>query len=83
MKVHLTYFKCTGKYYTDGEYETNLESLHEIWNEVRQLNPAPGLASDGAEFFVLVNVPGHVHEHPKLLLPTDHSLIEILKEKKQ
>jgi hypothetical protein len=71
MKVQLTYFKDTGKYYGEGEYETNLDSLSDIWDEVRimiKLGRRPGLIAGCHEFHTLINVPGHKHEHPRLIL---------------
>lgn len=71
MKVQLTYFKDTGKYYSKGEYETEKEHLHEIWDEVREMirqGTRPGLIKGCHEFHTLVNVAGHIHEHPRLML---------------
>ncbi len=70
MKVQLTYFKDTGKYYAEGEYETEKKSLYEIWDEVREMfkqGNCPGLVGPSG-FHVLVNVAGHEHEHPRLML---------------
>lgn len=67
--VQLTFFKGTGKYYSHGEYETELESLSDIWKEVDERirnNDTPGVGHPST-FIVLVNVPGHPHEHPRLL----------------
>jgi hypothetical protein len=71
MKVQLTYFKDTGKYYSEGEYETELDSLTKIWEEVRamiQQGKCPGLLEGRHDFHTLVNVAGHRHEHPRLML---------------
>ena len=70
MKVQLTYFKDTGKYYSEGEYETEKEFLFEIWDEVREMfsrGECPGLIGPSG-FHVCVNVAGHKHEHPRLML---------------
>lgn len=70
MKVQLTYFKDTGKYYGEGEYETEKEHLYEIWDEVREMvkqGTRPGLIEGCHEFCTLVNVAGHIHEHPRLI----------------
>jgi hypothetical protein len=56
MKVQLTYFKSGGKYYSDGEYETEKEQLWEIWDEIREMlkkGKKPGF---------------HKHEHPRLIM---------------
>lgn len=71
MKVQLTYFKDTGKFYSEGSYETDKAPLYEIWDEVREMikqGTRPGLAKGCHEFHTLINVPGHVHEHPRLIL---------------
>ena len=71
MKVQLTYFKDTGKYYGEGEYKTKKEHLHEIWDEVREMikqGTRPGLIKGCHEFYTLINVPEHVHEHPRLII---------------
>lgn len=70
MKVELIYFKPSGKYYSEGHYETKLEFLFEIWDEVREMvsnKELPGLMRGHSDFYVLVNVPGHKHEHPRLI----------------
>lgn len=70
MKVKLTYFKQSGKYYTDGEYDTNKEALYEIWDEVRSKQVAgelPGLIVGCTKFTILVEVPDHPHAHPHLI----------------
>ncbi len=71
-KVELIYFKDTGKYYSSGEYETQIEPLYEIWGEVREMQrigKLPGLVEGCVEFTILVNVPGHPHDHPRLIHP--------------
>lgn len=70
MKVKLTYFKDSGKYYSEGEYNSNEKELYEIHDEVRVMikdKCLPGLMENHSSFIVLVNVPGHEHEHPILL----------------
>lgn len=78
MKVELTYFTPTGKYYTNVSYDSELqadEPLFRFWEELRDkfnCGERPGLVDGTNDYFiVLVNVPGHVHEHPVLLLPPD------------
>lgn len=73
MKVNLTYFKHTGKYYSEGSYTTTNESLLGIWEEVRDMafttKTLPDLIEGHSEFIVSIDVPEHPHNHPKLLLP--------------
>lgn len=71
MKVKLTYFKESGKYYSDGEYDTKIKNLFDIWDEVRQMLDSgirPGLCDGANEFIVSVDVPDHEHNHPKLII---------------
>lgn len=83
MKVVLTYFKPSGKYYAGGEYETKVEStdfgwpmgasgpaLYRIWDEVDGMKTAkrlPGLREGHSDFTVLVDVPDHPHRHPHII----------------
>ena len=69
--VNLTYFKDTGKYYSDSWYFSQFTDLGDIWNEVRQMwhnGPLPGLSGTKCEFLVLVDVPDHEHNHPRLII---------------
>ena len=38
MKVKLIYFKASGKYYSEGEYETQHKHMWKIFAEVRQMH---------------------------------------------
>lgn len=71
--VELTYFKRTGKYYSSGTCTIlNVTSLYEIWKQVREMlkrGTWPGLIDGPHDFFTLVRVPEHPHDHPKLILP--------------
>ncbi len=44
-KVHLTYFKPSGKYYSEGEYTTALEHSFDIYPQVGNMKKGefPGL----------------------------------------
>lgn len=44
MLVKLTYFKKSGKYYGEGEYETKFNQMFEVFDEVRTLPFHPGLS---------------------------------------
>ena len=73
FKVKLSYFKSGGKWYSDGEYRSTKWWLHDIHNEVRDLQKTgnlPGLfrGGDHGEFVVLINVPGHPHDHQRLIM---------------
>lgn len=71
MRVELTYFKRTGKYYSEGEYSTDWADLGDIWAEVRRMNSEghlPGLVEGSVGWIILVSVPAHHHDHPRLIL---------------
>lgn len=70
MKVILTYFRLNGKYYADGEYDTDVVHLFQIFEQVDRLRrerKLPGLKAGHSPFIVLVDVPDHEHNHPALL----------------
>jgi hypothetical protein len=57
MKVKLTYFKRSGKYYTKAVYESGCEYAFNIFSEVRDMRnegQLPGLVSNHSDFIVLV-----------------------------
>lgn len=69
MKVKLTYFKESGKYYTEGEYETKLDHFHDVINEVRGMQSRgelPGLSKGHSQFNTLVQIAGSA---PHLVIP--------------
>lgn len=72
MQVNLTYFKRTGKYYTDGSFDIREDaSLSEIWDLVRLMKISgelPGLVKGATEFIISIDVPDHPHNHPHLIL---------------
>lgn len=71
MIVKLTYFKPSGKYYSEGHYMTDKKRLFEIWDEVvdmQQTKNLPGLMHGHSEFHVSVDVPEHPHRHPHLVI---------------
>lgn len=71
MKIYLEYFRRSGKWYSDGSYETSVEHLDGIWDEVREKRDKgdlPGLVEGaGKEFIISVDVPDHEHCHPRLI----------------
>lgn len=72
MLVKLSYFKPTGKWYSDGEMTVDPMPLYEIWGRVASLAQGrllPGLQEGHSEFIVLVDVPDHPHAHPHLIIP--------------
>jgi hypothetical protein len=70
MKVFLTYFKPSGKYYTTGEYETNLPYMYEVFEEVRRMkreNKLPGLNGGSWSGPIYVIAPDHPNNYPGLI----------------
>lgn len=77
-KVKLLYFKNFGgrhgkggKYYSEGEYQTEEQDLGKIWDEVERKRAAgdlPGLVPGAKEFHVLIDVPNHPINHPHLIV---------------
>jgi len=72
MQVILTYFKRSGKYYSEGKYDTEKEHMFEIFEEVRELvdqNRCPGLMKGHSDFYAHVDVPDHPNNYPHLVIP--------------
>jgi hypothetical protein len=74
LAVNLTYFKRGGKFYDKGNFRVHKSvSLFQIWDDVikrRDSGNLPGLVEGaGKGFIILVNVPGHDHQHPRLIMP--------------
>uniref|UniRef100_A0A6M3LQH1 Uncharacterized protein n=1 Tax=viral metagenome TaxID=1070528 RepID=A0A6M3LQH1_9ZZZZ len=72
VKVELTYFKESGKYYSEGSYETPEISLYQIFEQVKLLidtKKLPGLMEGHSDFYVLVDVPSHPNRRPRLFVP--------------
>lgn len=73
-KVQLTYFKESGKYYSDGEYVSEQEDLGKIWEEVAEMfkrGKRPGLVDGKQGFNTLVNLPDHPHAYPRIIMAKD------------
>lgn len=71
MRVELTYFTQSGKYYTSCSYSTEKIDVWEIHLEVQDMvsqRRLPGLVDGAHGFLVHVNVPDHPHNHPHLCL---------------
>ena len=72
LKVNLDYFKESGKWYSEGSFETNRTELYEIFADVQHMLDAgtlPGLINGHSSFYVLIDVPDHKHNHPHLCIP--------------
>lgn len=71
ITVNLTYFKDTGKYYSSGSFKTTHKPLYMIFEEVinmMKLGKRPGLIDGNSGFHVLIEVPEHENNHPRLLI---------------
>jgi len=71
--IKLTYFKPSGKYYSEGEYKTDNAHVFQVIDEVKRMHTAgnlPGLGQGcGQGFFVHVNADEHPLGYPALLHP--------------
>jgi hypothetical protein len=70
FNVKLVYFRESGKYYDDGEYDSHKEHIHEIFEEVEDLSregKLPGFVAGHNQYHVLIDVPDHPHRHPALI----------------
>jgi len=68
--VNLTYFKESGKYYSEGCYDSEKAHLFEITEEVKQKvrnRELPGLMEGHSPFHVLIDVPDHQNRHFHLI----------------
>lgn len=73
MPLTLTYFKRTGKYYSQGQYEPQSDVFHKIVAEVDALvrkKELPGLMKGHSEFIVHF-VAGDV---PHIIVPDEMKL---------
>lgn len=71
MKVKLQYFKPSGKYYSSGEYETQLVHMFDIFEEVKEMTKCkklPGLCEYHSDVIVHVTVPENQNNYPGLVL---------------
>jgi hypothetical protein len=83
MIVKLTYFRPSGKYYDESQYETSEKSdlagtnppIYRIFIEVARLRSErrlPGLREGHGDYAVAIDVPDHPHRHPHLLQCPEH-----------
>ena len=66
--VKLTYFKGSGKYYSEGTCYVEQKPLYEIWEEIKKMETLPGLVGNWPNGFILIDVPNHEHNHPPLIV---------------
>lgn len=72
MRVKLTYFKRSGKFYASGFFDVApVRTMDDIWDAVRyrlRIGQLPGLVESATDFVIHVDVPRHPHRHPRLIL---------------
>ncbi len=71
-KVKLTYFKQSGKYYTNGDYLSSKKHLFEVFAEVQKFldhRVLPGLCKHHGPFYVMMDVPSHNYNFPHMCIP--------------
>lgn len=69
-RVNLSYFKDTGKWYSDGTYNSEKVELYAIFDEVRNLKrmkKLPGLMEGHSDFIILIDVPEHPNNGPRII----------------
>jgi hypothetical protein len=67
LRCKFTYFKCSGKFYTNAEGVIPTEQWLATRETIRLVNDGmPGLSGDGSEFFILLDPP---EGYPMLIHP--------------
>lgn len=75
MKIKITYFKPSGKYYSEGEYETNKIHHFEIIDEIHSMfnsGECPGLTNNSVnmnKFYALIEPQNENLSVPHLIIP--------------
>jgi len=77
MKVTVTYFKKSGKWYSSEEIETELDDYYGIINMVKNmqyLGKLPGLVDGGGKEFIIEVIP-HQKDYsiPHLIFPLENN----------
>jgi hypothetical protein len=67
VKVILTYFRESGKYYSEGIYMEDYLPLYKIWEKIENMKKHPGLSMKWRGF-ISVDVPDHINNHPHLII---------------
>lgn len=73
MLVKLLYFKQTGKYYSEGSYESKLTTSDSWYNVIKEIEEMflrgerPGLCNGRQEFDTFVGVVDHPDYYPVLI----------------
>lgn len=74
-KVKLTYFKPSGKYYSQGEYQSDEDHAFNVFDEVKTMQregKLPGLVEGGGKhFFIHLDPVEHPLGYPALIHPLE------------
>lgn len=69
--IKLEYFKrISGKYYSEGEYQTAYDNFHDIVDEVRNMQihgRLPGLVPGAKEFIIYLPGENFIHKVPQVI----------------
>jgi len=72
-RVHLNFFRLTGKFLTSAELIIDEVAIADIWekvHELRRMGQLPGLRTNsGRDLFIVVDVPDHPQRVPHLVMP--------------
>ena len=79
-RIKLTYFKPSGKYYTDGEYQTERAQWWDVIDEIKEMRRGgklPGFCEGGGKWSIIhVDGDDHPGGYPVLIMPehaTNHA----------
>lgn len=70
MIVTIHYFKSSGKFYSQGQYESSCTNMFTVFEEVRDMfaqGKRPGLVDGAMEFYAVVDSDDG---YPALFMPT-------------
>jgi len=65
--IKVTYFKQSGKFYAEGEYETSLSYMFEVFREFEEMlkkGIRPGLVNGHSNFIAVLDCEGHPKGYP-------------------
>jgi len=68
-KIKVTYFKPSGKYYSEGEYETKQEQMHLVFDEFKAMlerGERPGLCDGHSDFTAILDCSKHPLGYPAM-----------------
>lgn len=69
-EIFLTYFKESGKYYTEASFFTKEQWMYQVFEEVKEMkknNRLPGLSGEWSGF-IYVESKSHPNSYPGLII---------------